>query len=144
MHTDIPRSSGLWPNPFFHWHMIDLQYYIGSGIQLLVIGYFYILLTNLVIVCHYRKSILLTIFLMLYIRSLWLIYFITRNLYLLIPLTYFTDLPSSLCILVTTAFSVHVSLFMLCYVYLLFCFLDSTYKCSHLVFVFLCLIFHSA
>ena len=83
-------------------------------------------------------TISLTIFLMLYITSPWLIYFITGGLYLLIPLTYFvslTPLPSGN----HPFFSVFMSLFSFCFV-CLFCFLDSTYKWDHRVFIFVRLI----
>ena len=80
-------------------------------------------------------TILLTIFLMLYITSLWLTYFITGGLCLLMLFTYFTlthTLPSGYHHL----FSLSVSLFSFCFVSL-FCFSDSTYKWNHTLFVFL-------
>ena len=43
-------------------------------------------------------TILLTVFLMLYITTLWLIYFITGGLYLLIPYTYFIPFSGSHCL----------------------------------------------
>ena len=55
-------------------------------------------------------TILLTIFLMLHITSLWLIYFLTGALYLLILLTYFIPhFPSG-----NQLFSVSMSLFSFC------------------------------
>ena len=60
-------------------------------------------------------TILLTVFLMLYITSLWLIYFVTGGLYFFIPFTYFTPPPLSL-LATTLLFSVSVSLFSFCFV----------------------------
>ena len=75
---------------------------------------------------------LLTIFPILYITSPWLIYFITGSLCLLIPFTYFTHPPipcqPPVC-----------SLYLwVCFCFVMFiCFLDSTCKWNHAVFVFL-------
>lgn len=61
---------------------------------------------------------LLTTFLMLYITSGWLIYYITRGLYLSISFTYFSQPPhcTPLHLLVTTNFffSVSMSMFLFC------------------------------
>ena len=86
--------------------------------------------------------ILLTIFLMLNITSLWPIYFITGGGYSLIPFTYFLhSLPHSPLALIHL-FSVLMSLFLLfcllcvC-VCVCVCVLESTCKRDHIVFVFL-------
>ena len=108
----------------------------------ITIWYFYILRND-----HHDKSsyhlspykvmtILLTIFSMLYISSLWLIYFVTGSLYLLIPITYFTSpvwQPHFCSLYLWVCF---------CFVlfFHLFCFLNSTYKWNQTVFVFLCLV----
>ena len=86
----------------------------------------------------YRVIVLLVIFPVLYVSSLWLTYFI-GILYFLISLTYFTypptRLPSG-----SHQFVLYQSVsVLLC----LFCSLDSTYKTNHMVFVFLCLIYLS-
>lgn len=74
-------------------------------------------------------TVLLTIVLCCILYPLWLVYFITESLYLLILFTYFAKpfslFPSPLAI--TSLLSMYVSLFSFCFVYL-FCFLDSTYK----------------
>ena len=75
-------------------------------------------------------TILWTIFPILYMKSLWLIYFITGSLCLLIPFTYFAHRPPAqqppVC-----------SLYLwICFCFVcLFCFLYSTYKWDHVVFV---------
>ena len=78
-------------------------------------------------------TVLLTIFSMLCITSLWPLYFITKGLYLLIPFTYFIQHPTSLfsgdhqfvlCIYVCFCFVLFVNLF---------CFLDFTYKLDQMV-----------
>ena len=85
---------------------------------------------------HYKSSnhlslyavimLLLTIFLMLYITSLWLI---AEGLYLLIRFTYFIPHSPLLWQPLTPMSLFH-----------LFCFLDSTYMWDHMVFFFLWLI----
>ena len=75
------------------------------------------------------NSVLLIIVTTLYSTSPRLIYFITRNLYLLTPFTHLTH-PAPLA--TTNLFSVHLSSV---FVFVL----DSTYKWDHMVFVFLCL-----
>ena len=79
---------------------------------------------------------------MLYIRSLWLTYFITASLYLLVSHTYFIHpvpylpyLPFGnhhfvLCIYVYFCFVIFVLFFW-------FVFLGSTYKWNHITFTFL-------
>ena len=61
---------------------------------------------------------------MLYISSVWLIYFVTWSLSLLIPLTYFchpfTSLPPLPALATTCLFSVSISLFLICYICSLF------------------------
>ena len=83
-------------------------------------------------------TVLLTIFLMLYMTSPWLIYYVTGGLYLLIPFIYFAHSPQPppfwqppIC-----------SLYLWIYFHIVssFCFLDSTYKWDHAVFLFLWLI----
>ena len=58
---------------------------------------------------------LLTIFPTLYISSLWLIYFVTGNVYLLISLTSFTHPPASFPSGNHLSVSLSMSLFLLCY-----------------------------
>ena len=73
---------------------------------------------------------------MLYITSPWPIYFLTGGLYLLIPFMYYVhSIPFH--------FSNHLfvlcfykSVFILCCFLCLFCFLVSSYKWDHMVFVF--------
>ena len=48
------------------------------------------------LICIFFNMILLTVFPMLYITSLWFIYFIARNLHLLIPLNYVIHSSASL------------------------------------------------
>ena len=75
-------------------------------------------------------------------REAWLIYFLTRSLYLLIPFTHSTHSPPTYLhsfspLATTSLFSVSKSLgFVL---FCLFCVLESMCKWSHAVFVFLCL-----
>ena len=64
--------------------------------------------------------------LMLYITSLWLIYFVTGGLYPLFPSSILSPKPFSQAI---THFSAHL--------WVSFCFLDYTYKWKHMIFVFL-------
>ena len=78
-------------------------------------------------------TILLTIFLLLYLTSTWLMYFFTRCLHLFITFTYFAShtllsgsLQFALCIYESFCF-------------FQFDFLGFTYKWDHMVFVFLCL-----
>ena len=98
----------------YSWHTILHLFQVYN----IVIWYFYISQND-----HHDKSsyylspykfimILLTISPMLYISSLWLIYFVTGSVYLLISLTCFTppSLPSPLA--TTCLFSVSVSLFL--------------------------------
>ena len=74
-------------------------------------------------------TVSLTIFTMLYVTSLWLIYFITE----ICTFTLFTNfLPSPLA--TTNLVSVSINSF-------LFYFLDSTYNWDHTVFVFVCLMY---
>ena len=73
--------------------------------------------------------------LVLCIIFLWLIYFITGSLYLLMPFTYLVSFPTPSLLETTSLFSGSMSLF----VFYLFCFLDSIYKWRPTVFVFLCL-----
>jgi len=73
---------------------------------------------------------------MLYISSLWLIYFVTKSLYLLISLTCFTQ-TSPLTIIYL--FFVSMILFLFCYICsLVLFFVDSAYKWNNIVLVFLC------
>ena len=67
--------------------------------------------------------------------SLWLIYFAAGILYLVISVTYFSSFLSPF-LSGSHLFSVSVSLFWLC---LFICFLGSTFKWNHIVFVFLVL-----
>ena len=60
-------------------------------------------------------TILLTIFLMLYITSWSLIYFIIGGLYLLIPFTYLPNPQTPSPLATTRLFSVSVSLFLFCF-----------------------------
>ena len=81
-----------------------------------------------------------------YLSSLWLIYFVTGSLYLLISLTYFISPSNPSSSRATTCLlSASVTLFW-CYLWLIFSSLvsDSTYKWNHTVFVFLHLTFHVA
>ena len=79
-------------------------------------------------------TVLLTIVPMLYITSLWLIYFIAGNLYFNLPYLFHSSLflpplwQAPVCSLSESAF-----------VFIFVCFLDSTYKWKHVVFVFLLL-----
>ena len=75
-------------------------------------------------------------FLLLYITSLWLIYFVTGSFYLLIPFTYFTTFPLTPQT-TTSLFCFCVSVSVLFHLIIYFVFLDSTYKWDHVVFVFL-------
>ena len=80
------------------------------------------------------NSVLLTIVIKLYITSPWLIYFITRYLYLLTIFIHFTHPPPPLA--TTNLFSVSMFSFSVL-------FLDSTYKWHHMAFVFAWLILFS-
>ena len=123
---------------FFNWGIIDIQYILVPGVRHSVWH-----LCTLQI-DHCRKSsnhlslykvimVLLTVFPVLYITSLWLIYFITGSLYFLIHFKYFTQPPAHpssnhqmvLCIWVC-----------FCLVFFVLA-LDFTYKWTH-IFVFLC------
>ena len=87
--------------------------------------------------CSYKLiTVLLTIFPMPYIASLWLIYFITRSFCLLVSSTYFTNSSISLPSGNPSLFSDSMSLFTFC------CgsFLESTCQWKHIVCVFLWLI----
>ena len=77
------------------------------------------------------NSVLLTIVIKLYIASPWLIYFISRYLYLLTIFIHFTHPPPPLA--TTNLFSVSMFSFSVL-------FLDSTYKWHHMAFVFAWLI----
>ena len=74
-------------------------------------------------------TVLLTVFPMLYVSSLWLIYCVTGSLYLLIPFTYFAHFPVLSLLPTTCMFSVSVSL-------LLFHFFNSIHKWSYMAFDF--------
>ena len=97
-----------------------------------------ITMANLVVICHHRKM-LLSVTPMLYILYLWLIYFAPGILFLIISLTCFFPLPllSGGCLLVLC---IYISVSFLLSLFI--CFLDSTYKWNHRVFVFLWLISH--
>ena len=70
--------------------------------------------------CSYKVTTkLLIIFFMQYITSLWFLYFITGSLYLLIPLTYFAPIPQLSWGILLCTYE---------YVFILFCFLGSTYR----------------
>ena len=129
----------------FVWSIIDLQHYVSPWYRTqwldISIHYKMITILSLVTICHHTKVLhcyWLSSPCCLYISFLWLIYFVTGSLYLLVSLTYFTHLPTPL--------PTGNHLFVLC-IYdfvsvllcLFFCFLDSTYKWNHVVFVFLCL-----
>ena len=76
---------------------------------------------SLVIIYHHTKILhnYLTIFPTVYILYLWLIYFVTESLYLLISLTYSSPpFPAPTPLATTSFFSVSMTLFLLCYVYL--------------------------
>ena len=84
--------------------VIDLWHYVSLLLYNIVIWYFpiskclhykMIILISLVTIYHHTM-VLLSIFSVPYISSLWLIYFITRSLYLLISLIYFIPPPSHL------------------------------------------------
>ena len=60
------------------------------------------------------------------------------NLYLLIPYPFHAPLTSLSPLATISLFSIYVSLCLLCYIHL-FYFMDSTYQCQHMVFVFVCL-----
>ena len=62
---------------------------------------------------------IVTVFPVLYITSLWLIYFITGSLYLLIPFTYFTFLLPLSPLTTTSLLSASVRL-LFCYIFHLF------------------------
>ena len=73
-------------------------------------------------------TILFTIFFMLFITTLWLFFFITRNLYVLIPFAYFASHLSIFTPpVMTNLFSISMNLFSFC----LSCF--STYSSDHTV-----------
>lgn len=108
------------PHSFFNWSMVDVRYYANSRCTI-VIWHLHTLWSN-----HHNKSsnhlspyktitILLAMFFILDITSLWLIYFL-GGLYLLLFFTFFA---------ITWRFSVSMSLFSFCFV-CLFCFLDFT------------------
>ena len=84
-----------------------------------------------------RYYIIIDIFPILYISYLWLIYFVTGSLYLLISLTYFSSTPPLATI---SLFSVYMNLSVLLHFFICFVFLDSTCKWNYTVFVFLWLI----
>ena len=78
----------------------------------------------------------LTIFPILYLLILWLIYSITESPYLSLPLP-ILHIPWPLSPLaITSLFSVSMLFFLLC----LFCYIDSKYKWNHMVFIFVWLI----
>ena len=88
---------------------------------------------------HEVITVLLTIFSMLYITSPWH-YFITGSFYLLILFTYFACSPTPTCSgNYQFASYIYESVSVLFCLGFLFCFVDSTCKWSHTVFVFLCL-----
>ena len=85
--------------------VIDLWHYVSLLLYNIVIWYFpiskclhykMIILISLVTIYHHTMVLLLSIFSVPYISSLWLIYFITRSLYLLISLIDFIPPPSHL------------------------------------------------
>ena len=94
------------------------MYYIVLDIG---IHYEMITMVSLVTILSPYKVIklLLTIFLVLYITSLWLIYYITEGLYLLIPFIYLTHLltfcPSGDCSFVLCIYESVLSLFCLAF-----------------------------
>ena len=63
----------------------------------------------------------------MYITFLWLIYFVTESLYILIPFTDFTHSSTSFTLATIHLFSVSMSLFTFCFACFFF-FLHSTYK----------------
>ena len=81
------------------------------------------------------NTVLLTIVTMLYIRSPWLIYFINGSLYLLTtpPSPISLTAPSPPCPWQPPVYSLYL------WTCSFWCFLDSTYKWDHIVFVLLCL-----
>ena len=90
----------------------------------------------------HKIIILLTIYPALYMTSLWLIYFISGNLYFSIPFTYSIHPPPFTPPHPTSRPQQPVVGFLYLWVYFfifVFCFLGSTYKGKHTVFVFLCL-----
>ena len=116
---------------FFYWNIVATQYYIlVSNVQCSDLTFTYIMKwspdksSNHLSPCKVI-TILLTVFLMLYITSLWLIYFVTGGLYLLTPLMYFTPSPAP------PFWQPPVCSLYLC------CFVDFADNCDHMVFVFL-------
>ena len=79
----------------------------------------------------------------MYITFLWLIYFVTESLYILIPFTDFTHYSTSFTLATIHLFSVSISLFTFFFACFFF-FLGSTYKCNHMVYIHLSLsdLFH--
>ena len=113
-----------------YWNIVEIQYYVSFRVQ-------YSDSFKYIMDDHHNKSsnhllpqntiiVPLAIFPMPYRTSPWLIYFITRSLYLLIPFIYF-HLFSPTPPLATIIF--FISLFW-------FCFLESTYEWNHMVTVF--------
>lgn len=83
----------LWRYNFFYWCSVDLRYFQVYNIYvhyevITTLSFSYLLLLYKVI------TALLTIFPMLFVTSLWLIYFIIESFYYLIPFTFFTHHPA--------------------------------------------------
>ena len=122
---------------FLKWKYSCCKYYVSFRCITwwfdIFIHYKMITMTSLAIIYSWYKviTILLTIFLMLYITSLWLIYFITGALYLLIPTTY------SLLTLNPVPSGINSFVYIYKYVFILFCLfclLNSTLTCLSLTY----------
>lgn len=135
---------------FFDYNIIGLQYYFRFKhttqwfyVSYILLYFIYYLHCDRQNKSYYQLSpyevitLLVTIFFMLYITSLWLIYSINGGLYLLIPFPYFTHPPTPLasgyqpvCLLCLQVW--------FCFVMIIhsFFFLNSTNTLNHTVFDF--------
>ena len=127
-------------NFFLNWNIVNVQYFVSFRSITkwfdIFIHYEIITTISLTTICPHRIIIILmTIFFMLYIMPRWLISFKTGDLYLIIPFSYFPPMTP-----LSTTFLFSISKNVLYNFFLFVLFLDSTYKCDHMVLVFLWLI----
>lgn len=134
---------------FFDYSIIGLQYYFSfkHTTQWFYISYILLYFIYYLHCDHQNKSyyqlspykvitLLVTIFFMLYITSLWLIYSINGGLYLLIPFPYFTHPPTPLASGYQPVCLLYLQVWF-CFVMIIqsFFFLNSTNTLNHAVFV---------
>ena len=109
---------------WFQWYNIVVQYY-----TLLIDQRKSVTISKVI-------TILLTIFLMLYITPLWHLFSNWKSVPLSL-LYLFHPAPPALFLLATTSlFSGSMNMFGSCFIWLAICFLDSTFNWNHIVFVF--------